>query len=388
MSNGGAVVIGAGPAGLASAAELRRRGVPAVVLERTDGVAASWRGRYDRLRLNTSRWISKLPGGRYAPGTGVFPSRDEVVRYLEDYATDNALDVRLNTEVQRIDRDGAGWVVRTSGADVSAEHVVVAAGYEHTPHIPDWPGRERFHGSLLHAADYRNPGPYRDRDVLVVGPGCSGMEIAYDLADGGAARVRLAVRTPPNMLLRTPIGPAFALLLSRVRPQRADRIVNFVRSKAIGDLTEYGLPVPEEGTFSRLHRLHVAPAIIDKVVVEAIRQRRIEIVAGVESLDETGAGLADGTRIEPDTVIAATGYRRGLEAMVGHLGVLDDEGMPRAFAAEAPAPGVRVVGYHHLPAQLRYSGREATRVAKAIAGELRPQAGTATSGHLAAFDTP
>ena len=87
MSNGGAVVIGAGPAGLASAAELRRRGVPAVVLERADGVAASWRGRYDRLRLNTSRWFSRLPGGSYARGTGIFPSRDEVVRYLEDYAT-------------------------------------------------------------------------------------------------------------------------------------------------------------------------------------------------------------------------------------------------------------------------------------------------------------
>ena len=211
MSNGGAVVIGAGPAGLASAAELRRRGVPAVVLERADGVAASWRGRYDRLRLNSSRWFSKLPGGRYAPGTGIFPSRDEVVRYLEDYASDNALDVRMNTEVQRIDLDGTGWVVRTSGADVTAEQVVVAAGYEHTPFVPDWPGRERFRGSLLHAAEYRNPEPYRDRDVLVVGPGCSGMEIAYDLAEGGARRVRLAVRTPPNMLVRSPMGPAFAL---------------------------------------------------------------------------------------------------------------------------------------------------------------------------------
>ena len=73
MSNGGAVVIGAGPAGLASAAELRRRGVPAVVLERADGVAASWRGRYDRLRLNSSRWFSKLPGGRYARGHGDLP---------------------------------------------------------------------------------------------------------------------------------------------------------------------------------------------------------------------------------------------------------------------------------------------------------------------------
>ena len=187
--------------------------------------------------------------------------------------------------------------------------MIVAAGYEHTPFVPDWPGRDRFRGALLHAAEYRNPEPFRDRDVLVVGPGCSGMEIAYDLAEGGARKVRLAVRTPPNILVRSPMGPAFALALMRVRPQRADRIVNFVRSKEVGDLTEYGLPVPEEGTFSRLRRLGVAPAIVDKVVIEAIRERRIEIVAGVESLDETGAELADGARIEPDAVIAATGYR-------------------------------------------------------------------------------
>ena len=249
------------------------------MLERADAIGASWRGRYDRLRLNTSRWFSKLPGGSYAPGTGVFPTRDEVVSYLEDYARDNALDVRLRTRVERIDPDGAGWVVRTSAGDVPAEHVVVAAGYEHTPFVPDWPGRDRFRGALLHAAEYRNPEPFRDRDVLVVGPGCSGMEIAYDLAEGGARKVRLAVRTPPNILIRSPMGPAFALALMRVRPQRADRVVNFVRSKEVGDLTEFGLPVPEEGTFSRLRRLGVAPAIVDKVVIEAIRERRIEIVA-------------------------------------------------------------------------------------------------------------
>jgi cation diffusion facilitator CzcD-associated flavoprotein CzcO len=387
MTTGGAVVIGAGPAGLASAAELRRRGVPTVVLERGDAIATSWRGRYDRLRLNSSRWFSRLPGARYAPGTGIFPSRDEVVAYLEGYARDNALDVRLGTHVDRIDAHGAGWVVRTSNGDVPAEYVVVAAGYEHTPHVPDWPGRERFDGALLHAAEYRNPLPYRGRDVLVVGPGCSGMEIAYDLAEGGAQRVRLAVRTPPNMLVRSPIGPGIALALMRLRPERADRIANFGRSKEIGDLTEFGLPVPEEGTFSRLRRLGVAPAIVDKVVVEAIRERRIEIVAGVESLDDTGVGLADGTRIEPHAVIAATGYRRGLEGMVGHLGVLDDEGVPRAFAAEAAAPGLHFVGYLHIPAQLRYSGKEATRTAKAIARELRERPSQASSGQQAAYGT-
>ena len=172
MRTGGTVVIGAGPAGLASAAELRRRGVPAVVLERGDGIASSWRGRYDRLRLNSSRWFSRLPGGRYARGTGIFPSRDEVVAYLEGYARDNALDVRLNTHVDRIDPQGQGWVVRTSEGDVPAEQVVVAAGYEHTPYVPEWPGRERYDGELLHAAQYRNPLPFRGRDVLVVGPGC------------------------------------------------------------------------------------------------------------------------------------------------------------------------------------------------------------------------
>ena len=375
MSTGGTVVIGAGPAGLASAAELRRRGVPAVVLERGEGIATSWRGRYDRLRLNTSRWFSRLPGAGYPRGTGTFPSRDEVIAYLEGYARDNALDVRLNTRVDRIDPHGAGWVVRTSAGDVPAEHVIVAAGYEHTPHVPDWPGRDRFGGALLHAAEYRNPEPFRDRDVVVVGPGCSGMEIAYDLAEGGARRVRLAIRTPPNILIRSPIGPAFALALMRVRPQRADRVVNFVRSKEVGDLTEYGLPVPEEGTFTRLRRLGVAPAIVDKVVIEAIRERRIEIVASIESLDENGADLVDGARIEPDAVIAATGYRPGLEPMVGHLGVLDDHGTPRAFAPEAAAPGLRFVGYLHIPAQFRYGGREGTRAAKAIAGELRERRG-------------
>jgi len=293
--------------------------------------------------------------------------------------------VRLRTRVERIDPDGGRWTVRTSAGDFPAEHVVVAAGYEHTPYVPEWPGRDRFRGALLHAADYRNPEPFRDRDVLVVGPGCSGMEIAYDLAEGGAARVRLAVRTPPNILVRSPIGPVFALALMRVRPDRADRVVNFVRSKEVGDLTEYGLPVPEEGTFSRLRRLGVAPAIVDKVVIEAIRERRIEIVASPEALDETGVALADGVRIEPDAVIAATGYRSGLEPMVGHLGVLDDEGTPRAVAAEPAAPGLRFVGYVHIPAQMRYGGIEGKRAAKAIAAELRTQRGTAASGRREAL---
>ena len=366
MSHGQVVVVGAGPAGLASAAELRRAGIKAVVLERAGAVGSSWRGRYDRLRLNSSRPFSKLPRTRFARGTGIFPTRDEVVSYLEAYARRHGLDVRLGTRVERIDADGDGWIVRTSNGDISASQVVMASGYAHTPYIPEWPGRERYGGRLLHSGDYRNPAPFRGDDVLVVGPGCSGMEIAYELATHGARRVRLAVRTPPNIILRSPVGPLLARAMLRLPTHRADRIIRKASEREIGDLTAYGLPAPEEGVFSRLKRLGVAPAIVDKETIEAIKDGRIEIVAGVDSLDETGARLADGTRIEPDAVIAATGYRTGLQPMVGHLDVLDERGVPRVLDGEA-APGLRFVGYDPRPAQLGYLGSEAKRAAKAIA---------------------
>jgi putative flavoprotein involved in K+ transport len=376
-----AVVIGAGPAGLAAAAELQRRGLTVTVLERSDEIGTSWRGRYDRLRLNSSRPFSKLPRMAYARGVGMFPTRDEMVRYLEDYA--RGLDIRFGTEVRRIER---GWVLRTSAGDILAGLVVVATGYAHTPHIPGWPGRDRFRPPLIHAATYRNPEGFRGRDVLVVGPGCSGAEIAHELATEGAARVRLAVRTPPNMILRAPMGPLMARLMMKLPLRTADAVIRKVRMHEIGDLSEYGLPVPEEGVFSRLERLGVAPTIIDPEVVDSIRERRIEIVPGVEALDETGVTLTGGTRIEPEAVIAATGYRTGLQSLVGHLGVLDERGVP--LVAEGPAaPGLHFVGYVPRPAHVGYMGGEARRTAKAIARQ-RPAARPTASRPRPAFARP
>src|SRR5947207_4365308 len=139
---------------------------------------------------------------------------------------------------------------------------------------------------------------------------------AYDIVDGGASSVWLAVRTPPNLVLRSPPGDAIATVLLRLPPRMADAPMTVVRRLASGDLTEYGLPCPEEGIFARQHREGKAPAIVDREVIEAIKDRRIQIVAGVHSLDATGVLLADGWRIEPAAIIAATGYRRDLERMV------------------------------------------------------------------------
>jgi putative flavoprotein involved in K+ transport len=368
--DGRVVVVGAGPAGLASAAELGRRGIRAAVLEQATGVGWSWRGRYDGLRLNSSRPFSKLPGARFRRGTGIFPSRDEMVGYLEEYAARYGLEVRLGTRLERIDHDHGGWLLRTSSGDISAAQVIVASGYAHTPFLPDWPGRDRFQGQLVHSAAYRNADSLGEGDVLVVGAGCSGMEIANELARNGARRVRLSVRTPPNMLVRSPIGPLFARAILKLPPAKGDRLINAIRRKEIGDLTEYGLPEPDEGVFSRLNRLGVAPAIVDKETIQAIKDRRIEIVAGVESFDRTAVKLVDGTRIEVDAVVAATGYGCGLEPIVGHLGALDHRGVPRALHGEAAAPGLRFIGYVPRPAQIGYIGTEAKRAATAIAQEM------------------
>jgi cation diffusion facilitator CzcD-associated flavoprotein CzcO len=368
------VVVGAGPAGLAAAAELQREGITPLVLEKEDTIATSWRGRYDRLRLNTSRLNSKLPGSRYPRGTPIFPSRDDVVTYLEGYARKNKLEIQFGTRVERIDRDNGAWVLRTSAGDIAASHVIVATGNEHTPTMPDWPGRERFSGQLIHARDYRNAEPFRDEDVLVVGPGCSGVEIAYDLAENGAARVWLAVRTGATVLLRSMFGlpnDLPGLLMLKLPTRIADSQMKLASRLTVGALEEYGIPQPEVGPMTRLKREGKAPALVDKEMVAAIKQGRIEVVAGVESFDETGVILADGSRVEPAAVVTATGYRRGLESLVGHLDVLDERGLPRIHRGKEATPGLRFTGYDARPGQIRLMGTGAKRAAREIARAIR-----------------
>ena len=202
-------VIGAGAAGLASAATLRRAGAEVTVLERLE-VGSAWAARYDCLHLHTVRWLSGLPGYGIPRSSGKWPSRDGVVAYLRDYATRNDLDVRTGSPVTRVDREGDEWAVRVAGESIRATRVVVATGYSNVPHLPEWPGK--FAGELLHSSAYRHGEPYRGRRVLVVGAGNSGGEIAIDVARVGASEVLLAVKTPPGLIRRDTLGVPSQLL--------------------------------------------------------------------------------------------------------------------------------------------------------------------------------
>ena len=361
-------VVGAGPAGLAAAAMLAKAGARVVVLERTE-VGASWTSRYDCLHLHTVRWLSGLPGYPIPRSSGKWPSRDGVVDYLRAYAARSALDVRASVDVDRIDREDERWVVRSAGGDVDADRVVVATGYSNIPFVPDWPGT--FEGEIVHSTAYRNPEPFRGRRVLVVGSGNSGAEIAADVSSGGAAEVLLSVRTPPAIVRRDTAGIPTQLLgiaSSHLPVSVADRVATTMRRIAFPDLAALGLPAPER-PYSEFLRRRVIP-VIDVGIVDAIRSGRVRVVADVERLDGEAVVLVDGSRAAVDVLVAATGFRTGLEPLVGHLGVLDERGVPLVHGAEelAEAPGLHFVGYDvTLGGMLRVIGGQARRLAGVVA---------------------
>ncbi|MER7808734.1 NAD(P)/FAD-dependent oxidoreductase [Streptomyces sp900116325] len=375
-------VVGGGPGGLAAAAALREQGIRAVVLEKSGSVGASWRGHYDRLHLHTTRRWSALPGLAMPRRFGRWVSRDHVVRYLEKYVEHHELEVVTGVEVTRMDRaaDGTGWqLTATGGRVLTGRAVVVATGFNHTPRIPDWAGRDSFTGELVHARDYRNPAPYAGKDVLVVGIGNTGAEIAVDLVEGGASRVRIAVRTVPHIVRRSTAGwPAQAtgILVRRLPVRLVDRAGRLMARAAVPDLAEYGLPRPDTGLYSRVKE--GAIPVQDVGLIDAVRGGRVVPVATVDSFDKDAVVLADGTRITPDVVIAATGYRRALEPLVGHLGVLDARGRPVVHGGRTPkhAPGLYFTGFTNpISGMFREMALDARKIARKLAkdsGRLRP----------------
>lgn len=383
MSGHQVVVIGAGPSGVAAAVSLRDRGLRPLLIDRADEVGASWRGRYDRLKLNTPRDCSHLPDRPYPEGTPTYPTRADVVEHLHRHAHEDGIELSLGTEVHRIDRQSGGWRLQTSCGDVDARQVVVATGYEHTPVIPDWPGKDGFIGEVLHSADYRNPTSYLGKRVLVVGGGSSGFEIVTDVATGGAARAWLSLRTPPNILPLCGTGESrgdfIMRLVGRAPPRLADLLSKLSRRINFGDLTEFGLPVPAEGPFAKVARIGEAPAIVDRRVIEAIRDRSVEVVADVEAFNANTVSLRGGVQIEPDVVISATGYRRGLEPLVGHLGVLDEHAVPRAAGEIAAAEGLWFIGFFCRPTLIGFVAKQSQHFAERIADELRPVHSASTS---------
>ncbi|HEX2088575.1 MAG TPA: NAD(P)/FAD-dependent oxidoreductase [Actinomycetota bacterium] len=364
-----AVVIGAGPAGLAAAAMLGREGVETLVLER-ESIGASWRKFYERLHLHTIRWLSGLPGLPIDRREGRWVSREGVVTYLERYARYHRLNVRETTEVRKLNRYDGEWVIETTRGRIAARFVVVATGFNRDPYLPDWRGRNGFTGDLVHSLHYRNATPYRGKDALVVGTGNSGAEIAVDLVEGGARDVMISVRTPPNILRRDVAGfpsQLTGILARRLPLTVADRISLAMQRLTVGDLSPYGLPPPRVGAVTRVNQDSVP--ILDVGLIDLVKKRRVEVVPAVEAFEGPEVVLAGGRRIRPHAVIAATGFRHGLEPLVGRFGLIGPAGRPVVHGAKTHpnAPDLYFIGFTNpISGNLREVGIDAKRIAKAV----------------------
>lgn len=363
------VVVGAGPAGLAAAAQLRGTGLDPLVIERSDTIGSAWRDRYDSFRLHTIRWLSGLPGMPMPATLGPWVTRDDFIGYLARYADRFAIAPRFDTALEGLTPADGGWALTTSRGELEADRVVLATGACTVPQIPAWTGRDSFGPVLIHSSQYRRPGPYAGRRTLVVGSGNSATEVAVDLAADGVP-VELAVRTPPSILRRDfagiptqPLGIALRFAPAMI----ADPLAVTLRRISIPDLSALGLPAPKR-PFSLFQRTGTIP-VLDHGFVAAVRSGAIRVRPGVARLDGDEVVHDDGSRSSPDAVIAATGYRPGLESVLSPLGLVDDRGLPTVGSrgGSTRAPGLHTVGISVvLSGLLREIGKDAQRLARSI----------------------
>lgn len=369
-----AVIIGAGPAGLACAATLSRRGLKATVLEKDASIAPVWRRHYDRLHLHTDRNHSALPGLPMPRSYPRYPARAQVVDYLERYAAHFGLQPVFHADVQRVLRAGAIWHVETTDAGYRAAMVVVATGWADAPYLPQWPGMADYCGEVLHSSVYRNPAAFAGQRVLVVGFGNSGGEIALDLAEA-TVNVTLSVRGPVKILPRDLLGLP---LLTWAVGQRwlPPRVADFINAPmirlAVGSLRGTGLSEAHKGPRRMIAEDRRVP-LLDVGTLARIRDGSIAVRGGIDHFSGNVVVFADQSAEPFEAVILATGFRPDLRPLLPQAPELfDHHGLPRVTGGETTQPGLFFCGQTVVPTgQLREIGIEAERIARLAAGGSR-----------------
>ncbi|MDX8540652.1 MULTISPECIES: NAD(P)/FAD-dependent oxidoreductase [Mesorhizobium] len=357
------VIVGAGPAGLAVGACLRRAGVDFLMLEKASEVAPAWRRHYRRLHLHTVKSFSSLPFVPFPSDHPRYVPREKVVAYLDAYAERFELRPRFGVTVDSIRRDKDGFRVETGSDALTARHVVVASGNNAEPIVPSFPGIETFKGKVLHSADYTEAAPFFGRTVLVIGMGNTGAEIALDLAESGAhptLSVRKGVHIVPRQLFGVPIQ--MVGIATRPMPQGLnDRMFPIILDLALGKLEKYGIVRPKEGILKQIDAGRIP--VIDVGTVAAIKAGRIKVAPDVKHFGERGATFVDGGQEEFDAVILATGYRPAYDNF------LPAELRPQKSGVNARSSelGLYLVGFHNpVTGLLREIGLEAMAVAADI----------------------
>jgi cation diffusion facilitator CzcD-associated flavoprotein CzcO len=367
MVDADTIVIGAGPAGLACAATMSQLGLKVAILEKSGAVASVWRRHYDRLHLHTDRGHSGLPGMPMPRTYPRFPSRAQVVEYLENYAAHFDLRPIFNSAVRSAHRNGSTWRVDTEQRSFAAPVVVIATGWADFPHLPTWPGSDAYKGSLIHSTEYHNPAALAGKRVLVVGFGNSGGEIALDLAQAHVD-ITLAVRGPVQILPRELLGlPILTWAIAEARlPARVADFINAPAIRlAVGSVKHLGLKIASKGPRRMIEEDRRVP-LLDVGTLARIRDGTITVRGGIKRLTRDGVVFSDTPAETFDCIILATGFSPDLRKLLPEAkGVFDRHGMPLATGRATLEPGLFFCGLIASPTgQLREIGIEAQRIAQ------------------------
>ncbi|XP_076939855.1 putative indole-3-pyruvate monooxygenase YUCCA10 [Bidens hawaiensis] len=330
------VIVGAGPAGIATSACLNLLSIPNIVLEREDCYASLWQKKaYDRLKLHLAKSFCELPHMPFPLSAPTFVPKDMFVQYLQNYVYlfNVAPLYQRSVENAWYNRIAQKWVVTAKNwisglvKEYVCEFLVAATGENSEGIIPNVNGLDSFKGLFIHSSEYDNGKRFGHKDVLVVGAGNSGMEIAYDLCNWGA-QTSIVVRSPIHVLTKELVQLGM-YILKYIPCSFVDKMVLMLSKLLYGDLGVYGIQRPFKGPFMIKNETGRSP-IIDVGTISKIKTGDIEVMTAIEEIKGDQIKFTNGQERQFDAIVFATGFKSTVRKWLkDDGGLFNENGMPK-----------------------------------------------------------
>lgn len=309
MQQSTTLIVGASISGLACSACLKKQCIEHIIIEKESQVATPWHNHYERLHLHTNKSLSNLPYKKFDKKIPRYPSRKQVIDYLESYQQTFNINPVFNTEAKKIKQENDYWITETNNGVFKSKYIIIATGVFGKVNEFYFKGMETFPGKILHSSKYKTGKDFTSQKVLVVGFGNSACEIAIDLFEQGAQpsmSVRSAINIVPRDLLGIPIL-RISLLMSKLPPHIADKINAPMLRVRFGDITKLGLKKMPYGVFEQFKKDAKAP-VLDIGTIKHIKRGDIKIYSDINFISGNTIHFADGKQETFNAIIAATGY--------------------------------------------------------------------------------